>query len=188
MLNKVLASLVKLGEKYCQKRGKELHICGTGGPEDIYLIRYPLFESKFLTVYIHRFLRSDQDDHHDHPFNFWSYVATGGYEEQLLDPAFAPHEAPVLLNCFHTISQRREVGSLAYRPSTAIHRVIVDQELKYADKDKAPLTVIFLGRRHREWGFWKLFPYSRIANTRGFVPWHEYLGVDANSEKARKHQ
>lgn len=34
-----------------------------------------------FTVYLHCFVRSDHDVHHDHPWNWWSFILKGGYRE-----------------------------------------------------------------------------------------------------------
>lgn len=186
MLKTLLRKAIEDIELYCHNRGQEQHICGTGGPDDIYMIRYTVFKSSLLTVYIHRFLRSDGDDHHDHPFNFWSYVAKGGYTEELLESHSGNDMS--YLTAFTSRKVSREPGSLAYRKATAVHRVIVDKDRKYVDRHQAPLTVVLLGRRWREWGFWKKIRETSFYDIREFIPWYTYLQVDPNSEKARKHQ
>ena len=67
---------------WCTKRGKVFKITGTGGADDVYLIRYYVLKSKYLNVFIHQFLRSDRDDLHDHPWNFCTYLVRGAYDEK----------------------------------------------------------------------------------------------------------
>lgn len=187
----LIRKVVEFVEDYCRGRGLEYHIGGTLANDDIYMVRYFAFRSKYLTVYIHRFLRSDAEDHHDHPFNFISYMVDGAYTEEILtkvDEYGAPPDTEALqINKYELSVTRREAGSFAFRPARAVHRVIVDQDLRYADRKKGPLTVIVLGHRFRVWGFWKK-TWQGYPDCKEFVKWYEYLNVDPDSEKARKHQ
>ena len=190
MLNKLIEKIVLSLESRCLKNGKVLKIKGTAKDDnDVYLIRYPLLSTALFSVYIHRFLRSDKDDPHDHPFSFVSYVVSGGYTESLFDKANKTAASTDTVY-FHTITSRRKPGSLAFRKATDVHRVLVDSVLQPREYKKAPLTVILLGPRTRDWGFWvrknKTFnnPGSRL---RSFVGWAKYLNVDPNSPEAKKH-
>lgn len=52
---------------------------GTTSP---YLERYCVTRSRFLTIYLHRYVDKDQDTEvHDHPWPFLSFVLCGAYEE-----------------------------------------------------------------------------------------------------------
>ena len=82
MFNKFMNWLVPKLEEWCLDRpDRVIMISGTDDPENVYLLRSVLFRSKLFCIYIHRFLRSDKDDHHDHPFDFLGYVVKGGYIE-----------------------------------------------------------------------------------------------------------
>jgi hypothetical protein len=51
------------------------------GPEGSYMRRF-IFRHPFGTVRLHNILRSDEDRHlHDHPFDFTSFLLSGGYTE-----------------------------------------------------------------------------------------------------------
>jgi len=92
------------------------------------LIRYFLFRSKFLGVYLHSLCRSDEDRaHHDHPWAFISIILTQGYIE-------------------HTPQGKRwhGPGSILYRPAKWQHRL---------ELQKPAWTLVFRFRRVREWGF-----------------------------------
>jgi len=53
---------------------------------DPYMIRFRLIQTPWFAVYLHHILRSDVDiDLHDHPWNFWSIMLSGGYWEQVRD-------------------------------------------------------------------------------------------------------
>jgi hypothetical protein len=50
-----------------------------GGHERPYLLRWEWFKSWLLSIYVHRFMRSDDDRaEHDHPAPYASYIADGG--------------------------------------------------------------------------------------------------------------
>jgi hypothetical protein len=46
------------------------------------LIRYQLLRTPWFNIYLHHFLRSDNDRHfHDHPWHFLTILLAGGYIE-----------------------------------------------------------------------------------------------------------
>lgn len=50
---------------------------------ELHFRRYRLLELPFLRVYIHNICKADEDAHqHTHPWNFLTFIITGGYEEQ----------------------------------------------------------------------------------------------------------
>ena len=104
-----------------------------GSPESPYLYRWFLIpRNRWLNVYLHKFLRDDEDRAlHDHPWNSVSVCLRGGYDEQT--------DAGV---------KRFRVGSVKYRSATYRHRVIV------STLGRPAWTLFITGRRVREWGFW----------------------------------
>lgn len=119
-------------------------IIGRGG--DPYMIRYRVLRLLGRRAYVHCFLRSDADsDMHDHPFPFLSVILCGGYWE-------------------HTPRGRKwyPPGRILLRPAHWKHRI----ELPPGEHC---WTLIFGGRRCREWGFWTVG---------GWVHWKQYLGIE----------
>ncbi len=99
-----------------------------------YLERFYLFlkdRGNFpFNIFLHKFLKSDPDDLHDHPWNFRSLILYGGYWEYTEEGKFWR-------------------GPLTYRysPATKLHRVELD-------KDNPTCWTLFIpGQRCREWGF-----------------------------------
>lgn len=90
-----------------------------------------------LQVYLHKFLRSDEDRAlHDHPWNYASLVLKGAYVEIRQDDK----------------ALWRRPGSIAYRSATRRHRVVLFPEI---DGGCRPCWTFFVtGRKIREWGFW----------------------------------
>jgi hypothetical protein len=105
-----------------------------------YLIRYYVFlkERKNFpfNIFIHKFLKSDPDDLHDHPWNYTSFILWGGYWE------YTEKERNILKNW-------RSPGYLVTRDASWKHRLELDP--------KVPVcwTIFIPHRRRREWGFYK---------------------------------
>lgn len=144
----------------CIKTGRVFNITGTDGPEDIYLIRYYVVQSKWFNIFIHIFLRSDRDDIHDHPWSFGTYVVRGSYKEQV---PFG-YGVDVLKTNHRSTTENR----WATRKAEQLHRVKLDRELTIKEKDQATMTVCFTGRTRREWGFVK---------DGVWIHWKKYLGL-----------
>ncbi len=171
---------------WCERKGRVLKITGSAGADDVYLIRYYVVRSKYFNVFIHQFLRSDRDDLHDHPWNFVTYLVSGSYTENRFNEKTGKVEATRRINApyndyMQTVHLRQNV--FVYRKATDQHQVVVDQDLKEKDKDKAALTLFISGPTKREWGFIKeedsMFFNERQAGikTRTWVDWRTYLGL-----------
>lgn len=114
-----------------------------GGIDNPYLLRYYLVpRNPFLNVYLHKFLRSDDDRAlHDHPWHFLSLVLKGGYREH--------REGRPL-----TVRSYRQSGSFAFRKAGTLHRVELDTEfVRSANHEKPCWTLIVTGPKIRDWGF-----------------------------------
>lgn len=119
-----------------------------------YMLRWDVIpRNRWLKVYVHKFLRSDDDRAlHDHPWVFISLVLHGQYLEYT-EQAPNPH--------------LRKRWSLAYRPAATRHRVALVSGFN-ADGSygmQPCWTLIVTGPKVREWGFWC---WGR------FVPWQEW--------------
>jgi hypothetical protein len=123
-----------------------------------YLERYYVFlrdRERFpFNVFVHKFLKSDPDDVHDHPWPFFTLILKGGYWEWR--PQFD--------------SQGRKTGEIAkwcgpgsFRRATAhtFHRVELDPEVEC-------WTLFMPGIKQRDWGF-------LVRNQ--WVQWEEYLAT-----------
>ena len=99
-----------------------------------YLERYYLFlknrENFPFNVFLHKFLKSDPDDLHDHPWNFRTLILYGGYWE-------------------HTEYGKFWRGPLSYRymPSSTFHRIELDKNFPYC------WTLFMPGKICKDWGF-----------------------------------
>jgi len=106
----------------------------------------------FHSLYVHHLRASDEERAlHDHPWDFHTYLLTNGYREHWEDP-----ETGQPRSTYHPR------GSLLYRPATWKHRLVLESGPCW--------TLIFRGKRWREWGFW---PKGEDGIQR-FMPWEEY--------------
>lgn len=124
-----------------------------GGVEDPYLLRWWVIpRNPIFNVYIHLFLRSDDDRAlHDHPWMNVSILLDGSYREHLADRVV-----------------ERRAGAVVFRLSgKTSHRIELHQ---------GPCWTLFLtGPRYREWGFhclrgwvpWQQFTDSRDKGSIG---------------------
>jgi hypothetical protein len=180
---------------WCESKGRFLRITGTGGPDDLYLIRYYVFKSKFLNIFIHRFFRSDRDDMHDHPWNFFTYLVRGAYTEHRWNPETRLVDITRRKRAFWADEDHQ--NRFVFRRAEDQHKVMVDRQYLWPlDKTNCPLTICVTGRSRREWGFVRELPISAteflsaqiekdmygytgvIKQTkRVWFNWREYLGL-----------
>ncbi|QXN74972.1 hypothetical protein SEA_POSH_64 [Gordonia phage Posh] len=118
-----------------------------GGADDPYLRRWYLIpRNPLINVYLHQFLRSDDDRAlHDHPWWFVSLILRGEYEE--ITGRYSEH------------AELRRRGSIAFRPAKWRHRVQLTRRpvpgRSIIEWPELPCwTLIITGRRTRSWGFW----------------------------------
>jgi hypothetical protein len=126
-----------------------------GNPESPYLLRWYLMpRNRWLNVYLHKFLRDDDDRAlHDHPWPSVSVVLSGGYYEITTGP--------------DNTLERRWYGprSVRFRTARCAHRI----ELARRDGQPVACRTLFLtGPRVREWGF---------HCPQGWVHWRDFVDV-----------
>ncbi|MDV3133333.1 hypothetical protein [Mycobacterium sp. 29Ha] len=101
-----------------------------------YLVRwFVLPRNRFLNVYLHKFIASDDPVAHDHPWWFASIVLSGRYVE-------------------HTAAgeRLRRRGSVGLRPAAFRHTIELADG---ADGRAIPCwTLVVTGPKVRAWGFW----------------------------------
>lgn len=127
-----------------------------GNRHDPMLLRWNLIRVwKLPRVYLHKFLRSDDDRApHDHPWWFISILLRGTYIEHI-NGEINVRTAPAI--CFRSTKDRHRVELL-------YHAVPVDDYTPYADIKWQALptwSIIITGPVVRRWGFWcddRFFP------------------------------
>ena len=108
-----------------------------------YLERYYVLFKERVTfpynVFLHKFLKSDPDHVHDHPWNYFTIILKGGYWEWL--PQF---DEQGKLSC--EVKVWRGPGSFRFGKMHNYHRIELDP-------DVTAWTLFFVGPKKREWGF-----------------------------------
>ena len=121
-----------------------------------YLERYYLFlreRNRFpFNVFLHKFLKSDPDDVHDHPWPYATLILKGGYWEWI------PH--------FDTVGRKtgeyqvwRGPGHFRISKANSFHRIELDPDI-------TAWTLFMPGRKCRDWGF-------LVKNK--WIQWEQYL-------------
>lgn len=113
-------------------------------------------------IYLHRWLRSDPDEFHDHPWDFCSVILAVGYWEVTAKGR-----------------QWRAPGSIVFRKARDRHRVELERDRSFLDQfDRpVPISIIFTGPERREWGF---------HTPKGFVPGREYREAGGKAAAAQR--
>lgn len=145
--------------------GEPHHIIGSG--DEVYMLRWYLIpRNRFFNIYLHKFLRSDEDRAlHDHPWWFISLLIKGQYEEitkeqKLIGMCPFCKESECLCGykslyeIVHSSSVIRKSPSICFRKAEHRHRVQLITE--------TATTIFLTGPKVREWGFWC---------PQGFVNW-----------------
>lgn len=151
---KILRNLIL---RWAQSRQPDFIIGGTERP---YLLRHWLLpRNKLFNVYVHQFLRSDDDRAlHDHPWAFnASWLLEGAYIEWVPGGKTANPLRPE----FRFLS----AGQWKFRWGCAPHRV---QLHRFADRETPCWTVFITGPRIREWGFYC---------GKGWVHWKQFTSA-----------
>ncbi len=111
--------------------------------QEPYLERYYLFlkdRKKFpFNVFLHKFLKSDPDDVHDHPWPYATLILKGGYWEWI--PQFNNQGEKI-----GEIAKWRGPGHFRTCSANSYHRIELDPNI-------TAWTLFMPGPQRREWGF-----------------------------------
>ena len=111
--------------------------------DEPYLERYYVFlkdRTWFpFNVFIHKFLKSDPDDVHDHPWPYATIILKGGYYEWR--PQFNADGKKI-----GEIAKWCGPGSFRLNSATSYHRIELDPDIE-------TWTLFMPGPQQREWGF-----------------------------------
>ena len=121
-----------------------------------YLERYYVFlkdRKRFpFNVFLHKFLKSDPDDVHDHPWPYATLILRGGYYEWI--PQFNSKGEKIA-----EMAMWRAPGHFRVSSARSYHRIELDP-------DVACWTLFMPGPKQRDWGF-------LVKNV--WVQWDQYL-------------
>lgn len=125
-----------------------------------YLERYYLFlkdRKRFpFNVFLHKFLKSDPDDVHDHPWPYFTLILRGGYWEWI--PQFNSKGEKV-----GELSVWRSPGHFRFCKASSYHRIELDPTVTC-------WTLFCPGPQQKDWGF---------LSKGGWVQWEQYLASRA---------
>jgi hypothetical protein len=128
--------------------------------DEPYLERYYLFlkdRSSFpFNIFLHKFLKSDPDDVHDHPWPYATLILKGGYYEWI--PVFNNQGAKI-----GEVAKWRGPGHFRICGATSYHRIELDPSV-------TTWTLFMPGPKRREWGF---------LTKRGWIQHEQYLAERA---------
>lgn len=141
-------------------------ITRTGDEKQLpYLVRFTFLRTPWFQILFHKFLISDDDCLHDHPWPFITVLLWGGYYEwsEVKDPNKPISIKNLVLtkwgyNDKVHLKRRYKAGSILYRPAEYKHRVELIQ-------GKNAYSMVLTTKPVRKWGFWPKI---------GFVPHKEY--------------
>ena len=121
-----------------------------------YLERYYVFlkdRERFpFNIFVHKFLKSDTEDVHDHPWPFLTVILRGGYWEWR--PQFDAKSRKT-----GEIARWCGSGSFRWASASQYHRVELDPDVEC-------WTLFMPGIKQRDWGF--------LVRNR-WVQWEQYL-------------
>lgn len=110
-----------------------------------YLERYYIFlkdRKRFpFNVFLHKFLKGDPDDVHDHPWPYATLILAGGYYEWI--PTFNPYTGDKVGETRYW----RGPGHFRICKPTSYHRIELAEGV-------TAWTLFMPGPQRREWGFW----------------------------------
>ena len=110
---------------------------------DPYLERYYVFlkDRKMFpfNIFLHKFLKSDPDDVHDHPWPYATLILKGGYYEWT--PVFDGEGKKIAETC-----SWRGPGHFRFCSANSYHRIELDPNV-------TAWTMFMPGIQKREWGF-----------------------------------
>ena len=90
-------------------------------------------------MFLHRFLKSDPDDVHDHPWPYFTVILKGGYTEWI--PQFNKNGQKTA-----EIAAWRGPGHCRFSRATSYHRIEIDPDVD-------TWTLFVPGPKQRDWGF-----------------------------------
>lgn len=128
-----------------------------GSPEQRYLLRWWIIpRNRFFNIFLHRFLRSDDDRAlHCHPWINFSYLLDGEYTEHTIAPGGVHHREIMRAGDWRF----RRTGKMAHR--IELH-------------NGSCWTLFITGPRYREWGFhcpngWRHWKEFTAPNNKGQI-------------------
>lgn len=136
-----MTNKIKFFFNYLEKNNRCLILRDPEG--QVYLKRYYiLFKEKTdqfeeekrklpFNIFIHKIMKSDTDDLHDHPWWYFTFILKNFYVEEFIDSV-----------------KTRSRWSFRISNPRKLHRIVVDES-------RPPVTLFIRGPKIRDWGFVK---------------------------------
>jgi hypothetical protein len=123
----------------------------------LYMWRLRMLRTPWFSVYLHRIAQKDADeDLHDHPWTFASFVLWGRYIEAYKifgdNPFFGKWE----------MTTSRIVRWFNFKRAEDAHTIT----FLASPWNTGVITLVFLGPKRRSWGFY---------TDKGWIPWRQYV-------------
>lgn len=139
-MQKIIQKWLVHFDRWCTSTGRKLEI-RNGYTDEVTLVRYSLFptkssptspsrEPRWGNIYLHKFVKSEEFDLHDHPWSFLSFIIKGAYLEHLPDNK----------------KRLRKAGSLTFFPANWTHSVELEP-------GTTCWTIVVRGKHVRQWGY-----------------------------------
>lgn len=110
-----------------------------------YLRRYIIMRNAWFRIFIHELLISDEDaELHDHPWNFMTFLLSGGYVEELPQSSARVHYGWAEPD-YKTMKIHWPRFSLIRHQARDLHRI---------ELEKPTWTLFIAGNKYRKWGFY----------------------------------
>lgn len=127
-----------------------------------YLKRWILLRTPWFGIFLHKMTGPDsRETLHDHPWNFISLVLRGGYVERRLDPVTLEINEARIVSRWNKVRayEAHSIRSLLREPTW---------------------TLVFVGRRIRNWGYLEQFsePLSMLTPLSSlwrWTPWDQHI-------------
>lgn len=142
------------------------------GRPTLYLRRFYLARTRWGSVFLHYIAMSDDDRYcHDHPWDFWTFILKGGYNEEIESEHIEPltKKPKVYIEREHAPGlprvvryERQRAPKILFRKAEHTHRVHIPPSIP------AAWTIVVAKPAKRVWGF---------HTNRGWVDWRTYLGL-----------
>lgn len=172
-IGKFSEKLFEIWDEKMESLGRKMVIMDREGNEP-YLIRYYMLHVDrddnggfSFNIFIHKFIIGDDADKHDHPWNFFTLILSGGYYEEY---------EKVVDGRKITLTEFRKPGFFQYVKSTHTHRVILPE-------NKGCWTLFVPFKKNREWGFWRKNLNLGEDSEKEWVPARQYLKDKKNLHK-----
>lgn len=139
-----------------------------GGDDRPYLLRWWIIpRNKVFNIYLHRFMRSDDDRAlHDHPWSNFSLLLRGCYTEHTIAAGGIGHRRLLVAGDFRL----RWTGRIAHRVELIDEAIGFDGCAPPIRASQPCWTLFITGPRYREWGF--------HCQENGWIDWRRFTAED----------